>query len=89
MSPWLIAERERVRTQPTQGVAHRIAGGDNPLMAWRVETGLTIRKLDRLTGICCDDLCRMEIGQLQPTDAEIEALAKALRVVPDLIRRKA
>jgi len=84
-SPWLVAERNRVRTEPTQGIAHRIADGESPLMAWRVESGFTIAKLDRLTGIAGQRLVDLEIGKEQPQPDELAAIAKALRVAIALL----
>ena len=84
-SPWLLAERKRIRTEPTPGVAHRLADGENPIAAWRIETGLSTRQLDRKTGIAGHSLNSMELGLITPTPEEIERIAAALRVVPDLL----
>jgi transcriptional regulator with XRE-family HTH domain len=51
-----------------------------------METGPTINKLDRLSGISGEHLGMMERGQFRPTESEIEALAKALRMTPELLR---
>ena len=84
-SPWLVAEKKRIRTTPTQGVAHRIAGGETPFLAWRVENAMTLRKLARLTAIDPDRLVSFEAGHILPHHDELEALSKALRVTPDLL----
>jgi len=84
-SPWLVAERNRIRTAPTQGVAHRIADGETSFQAWRVENTTPIRKLVRLTGIDINRLLAFETGHALPQADELEALAKALRVVPELL----
>jgi len=85
VSPWLLAERNRVRTAPTQGVASRLADGENPIAAWRIESGLSTRQLDRKTGIAAHSLNSMELGLVTPTREELEKIAAALRVVPDLL----
>ena len=74
-SPWLLAERKRIRTEPTSGVAHRLADGENPIAAWRIETGLSTRQLDRKTGIAGHSLNSMELGLITPTPEEIEKIA--------------
>lgn len=51
VSAWVLAERNRVRTPSTRGVASRLADGENPIAAWRIETGLSTRQLDRKTRI--------------------------------------
>jgi transcriptional regulator with XRE-family HTH domain len=84
-SPWLVAERQRVRTAPTQGVAHRIADGETAFQAWRVENTTPLRKLVRLTGIDINRLLAFEAGRALPHADELEALAKALRVTPELL----
>jgi len=84
-SPWLVAERNRVRTEPTQGIAHRIADGETAFQAWRVENTTTLRKLVRLTGIDINRLLAFEAGRAVPHADELEALAKALRVTPGLL----
>lgn len=84
-SPWLVAERNRVRTAPTQGVAHRIADGETTFQAWRVENTTPVRKLARLTGIDVNRLLAFEMGHALPQADELVALAKALRVVPELL----
>jgi len=85
VSPWLIEARNRVRTAPTQGVAHRIADGETAFQAWRVENSTPLRKLVRLTGIDINRLLAFEGGRALPHADELEALAKALRVTPDLL----
>ena len=87
-SPWLEAEKNRVRTAPTQGIAHRLADGENPLAVWRIETGLSVRQLDRKTGIAAYDLTCMEQGLLTPTLEELEKIAAALRVIPELLMQR-
>ena len=84
-SPWLLAERNVVRTKPTQGVAHRIADGETPFQAWRVENTMPVRKLVRLTGIDINRLLAFEMGHAFPHADELEALAKALRVTVALL----
>ena len=84
-SPWLRAERNRVRTAPTQGIAHRLADGETTFQAWRVENTTTVRKLVRLTGIDINRLLAFEAGRALPQADELEALAKALRVTPELL----
>lgn len=84
-SPWLKAEKNRVRTAPTQGISHRIACGETPLYAWRVESTITTRKLSRETGIAAARVDLFEMGRAVPLPDELEALAKALRVVPELL----
>jgi len=84
-SPWLVAERNRVRTAQTPGVANRIADGDTPFQAWRVENTTTIWKLVRLTNIDANRLLAFEADHAFPHLDELEALAKALRVVPQLL----
>jgi len=84
-SPWLVAERNRVRTEPTQGIAHRLADGETTFQAWRVENTTTLRKLVRLTGIDINRLLAFEAGRALPHADELEALAKALRVTPELL----
>ena len=85
VSPWLIAERNRVRTAPTQGVAHRLAQGENVFHVWREENTTPLRKLARLSGVDYYRICAFEAGQALPYPDELEALAKALRVTPDLL----
>jgi len=84
-SPWLEAEKKRIRNAPTQGIAHRIAGGETPFLAWRVEGTMGLRKLARLTGVSVDRLLLFESGNALPHDDELEAIATALRVVPALL----
>ena len=84
-SPWLEAEKNRIRTVPTQGIAHRIASGETPFYAWRVESTTTVRKLARDSGIAEDRIDRFERGCAFPHADELEALAKALRVIPELL----
>lgn len=84
-SPWLVAERKHVRTAPTPGVANRIADGDTPFQAWRVESTMTIWKLVRLSNIDVNRLLAFEAGHAFPQPDELEALAKALRVAPELL----
>lgn len=85
-SPWLEAEKKRVRAAAPMGVAHRIACGETPFQAWRVEDTMTLRKLARLTGIPSDRLLLFEGGAALPDEDELAALAVALRVTPDLLR---
>jgi len=80
-----MAERNRVRTAPTQGVAHRIADGETPFQAWRVENTTPLRKLVRLTGIDINRLLAFEMGRALPHPDELELLATALRVIPALL----
>jgi transcriptional regulator with XRE-family HTH domain len=84
-SPWLVAERNRVRTTPTQGILHRLADGETTFQAWRVENTTPIRKLARLTGIDVNRLLAFETGRALPHADELEVLAKELRVIPDLL----
>lgn len=84
-SPRSVADRNRVRTEPTAGVAHRIADGDTPLAAWRVERCITIAKLDRLTGIAGQRLIDLQIGKAVAHPNEIAAIAAALNVIPALL----
>lgn len=83
-SPWLEAEKNRIRTVPTQGIAHRIASGETPFHAWRVESTTTTRKLAR-DRIAESRIDRFERGEAFPHADELEALAKALRVIPELL----
>jgi len=87
-SPWLIAERNRVRTTPTQGIVSRLSEGENVFRVWREETTLTLRKLARLSGVDYDRLQLFEYGRALPHLEELEGLAKALRVAPDLLMPK-
>ena len=84
-SPWLRAERNRVRTAPTQGIANRLADGETTFQAWRIENTTTLRKLVRSTGIDINRLLAFEVGHALPHADELEALAKALRVIPELL----
>ena len=84
-SPWLEAERQRVRTEMPAGVAHRIACGETTFEAWRIEGAMTWRKLARLTGIASSRLLLFERGHALPDADELAALATALRVRPDLL----
>lgn len=84
-SPWLVAERNRIRNAPTQGVAHRIAQGENRFRVWREETTLTLRRLARLSGVPTDRIDLFEQGYAVPHPDELEGLAKALRVAPALL----
>jgi hypothetical protein len=84
-SPWLELEKNKVRTVAPPGVADRIASGETPFQAWRVETTITMRKLARLTGIETHRLYLFETGRALPQADEIEALASALRVTPELL----
>lgn len=84
-SPWLEAEKKRVRTCAPQGVTHRIASGETAFEAWRVENTTPIRKLARLCGIDVNRLLLFEAGHAMPHADELEALAAALRVTPDLL----
>lgn len=85
VSPWLIEERNRVRTAPTPGVIHRVADGETTFQAWRIENTTPIRKLARLTGIAIDRLLSFETGHAFPHADELEILAKALRVTLELL----
>ena len=84
-SPWLVAERNRIRTAPTQGVAHRLAAGENVFQVWREETTLAQRKLARLSGVDYDRISLFERGLAQPHPDELAGLAKALRVARELL----
>lgn len=85
VSPWLIEERNLVRTAPTPGVIHRVADGETTFQAWRIENTIPVRKLARLTGIGFDRLLAFEMGHALPHVDELDALAKALRVTPELL----
>lgn len=87
-SPWYVAEKMRVRTAPTPGIAYRIADGENPFLAWRVENATTPRKLARLTGIDSNRLIAFEMSRAFPNPEELEALAKALRITPELLMQR-
>ena len=84
-SPWLIAERNRIRTEPTQGVANRLSQGENVFQVWREENTTPQRKLARLSGVDHHRISAFEAGQAVPHADELEALAKALRVAPELL----
>lgn len=84
-SPWLEAEKRLVRYQPTEGIAHRIRGGELPIAAWFYESGLSINKLGRLTKIAGWDLIDIIGGRRDPTPAELEAIALAFRAAPELL----
>lgn len=84
-SPWLEAEKKRVRNAAPQGVAHRIMLGETPFQAWRVENATTLHKLARLTGIDRNRLLLFEDGRALPDADELAAIAAALRVTPDLL----
>jgi transcriptional regulator with XRE-family HTH domain len=80
-----VAERNRVRTAPPPGVRHRVADGETTFQAWRVENTTPVRKLARLTGIDVDRLLAFEMGHALPQADELDVLAKALRVIPELL----
>jgi transcriptional regulator with XRE-family HTH domain len=82
-SPWLEAEKTRVRTTAPMGVAHRIASGETAFYAWRVENATPVKKMVRETGIPANRLDLFEMGYALPHPDELEALAKALRVTPE------
>ena len=84
-SPWLRAERNRLRTAPTQGIADRLAQGENAFQVWREETTLAQRKLARLSGVDYDRISLFEQGLALPHPDELHGLAKALRVIPELL----
>lgn len=85
ISPWLVKARDQIRTAPSPGVAHRIADGDTPIAAWRVECGFSINTLSRLTNIDGWRLIDIESG-LAPAHAdEMNVIATALRVTPSLL----
>ena len=85
VSPYLLVERQRIRTAPTAGIAHRIADGETPLAAWRVESAMTIARLDRLTGIAGERLIQIEAGHVTATEEELHAIAKSLKLAPELL----
>ena len=84
-SPWLEAEKNRIRTEPTQGVAHRIADGETPFLAWRTENATTPGRVARAAGTTTARIDLFERGAALPHPDELEALAKALRVLPELL----
>lgn len=84
-SPWLLAERNRVRTTPTMGVASRLAQGENVFQVWREENATAQRTLALLSGVDYDRISLFESGLAMPHPDELEGLAKALRVTPDLL----
>jgi transcriptional regulator with XRE-family HTH domain len=67
------------------GVARRLSEGENVFQVWREETALSQRKLARLSGVDYDRISLFEYGLAAPHSEELEALAKALRVTPDLL----
>lgn len=86
-SPWLEAERKRIREEAPQGVLSRIADGESAFLAWRTENATTPGRLARASGIPIDRIDRFERGLALPHPDELEGLAKALRVVPELLMR--
>lgn len=84
-SPWLEAEKTRVRTAAPLGVAHRIASGETAFYAWRVENATTVKKLVRQTGIPARRIDLFEMGHAFPHRDELEVLSEALRVMPELL----
>lgn len=71
--------------EPTQGIGYRIADGENAFQVWREETTLTLRKLARLSGVPTDRIDLFERGYAVPYPDELEGLAKALQVTPELL----
>lgn len=84
-SPWLEAEKNRIRTSAPQGVAHRIADGETPFLAWRTENATTPGRLARAAGTTTARIDLFERGLAMPHPDELEALAKALHVTSDLL----
>ena len=84
-SPWLRAERNRVRTAPTLGVANRLAQGENVFRVWREENATAQRTLARLSGVDYDRISLFEQGLALPHPDELAGLAKALRVMRELL----
>ena len=64
-------------------ITFAILDGENPVKVWREHRGLSQQQLAEAGGLNRQRLAEIEFGQLEPTDEEALALAKALSLSKD------